>query len=359
MYMCAVVLHVVPSQDSVSRAVQLIRGQLPIDVHGDQSAAAAAELDEDEEKEQMAAVYGVINHDLCDKCHKAGTLVLCEECPAAFHIGCAPQDVPAARTDCDDPWLCAACYRRHQRRDEANGGLVLTSATNPENSAALLARLTKASSTTKAAYRPRLLVHGPSRNGQAAVVAAVLHELEQLPVVAIDMPSLLADTSSRCLDEALVTRVASARRMAPCTLICPGIDVWWDHAPPSCQACLAMLLNGIPSDVPVLFLASSDRRLEDLPEDVQELFDSHLGGLALGGSGSDLLGDDSDHQRHMRLPAPTREMRARFFASLPADICPRPRVEEDDEGRRRMKQKRKRKRCVAWRGDAWCCVAPR
>ena len=120
-----------------------------------------------------------------------------------------------------------------------------------------------------------------------------------------------------------------------------------------------MLLNGIPSDVPVLFLASSDRRLEDLPEDVQELFDSHLGGLALGGSGSDLLGDDSDHQRHMRLPAPAREMRARFFASLPADICPRPRVEEDDEGRRRMKQKRKRKRCVAWRGDAWCCVAPR
>lgn len=223
-----------------------------------------------------------------------------------------------------------------------------------EERASLLARLTTNAAVTKAAYRPRLLVHGPPRNGQASVVAAMLHELEQLPVVAIDMPSLLADTASRSLDEALVTRVGSARRMAPCTLFCPSIDLWWEHAPGSTQACLSMLLNGIPSDVPVLVLASANSVMEELPLELQELFDSHVGVGAGAGvlalTDEEVVGEaEGDSQRHVRLTPPSRDMRSEFFAALPADVCPKPRVEEDDSGRRRMKQKRKRKRCVnAW-----------
>jgi len=82
--------------------MKLVYTQLPLQQGSD--LPDSSELDVDEEKQQLAVVYGVINHDSCDKCKKRGTLVLCEECPAAFHLECVPTDVPAPRTDCDDPW---------------------------------------------------------------------------------------------------------------------------------------------------------------------------------------------------------------------------------------------------------------
>jgi len=75
----------------------------------------------------------------------------------------------------------------------------VSSALAQEDRSSLLSMLRTSAATSKSAYRPRLLLHGAHGNGQAAVASAVLHTLEQLPVVPIDMPSLLADTSSRCV----------------------------------------------------------------------------------------------------------------------------------------------------------------
>ncbi len=57
------------------------------------------------------------------------------------------------------------------------------------------------------------------------VCMAVLHALEGLPVHAIGLPSLLADPSARCVEEALVHAFVEARRAAPAVLYLPHLQV--------------------------------------------------------------------------------------------------------------------------------------
>ena len=54
-----------------------------------------------------------------------------------------------------------------------------------------------------ACARPALLLAGPSGAGQGHLAPALLHALEALPVHAIGLPALLADSSSRCVCEVL------------------------------------------------------------------------------------------------------------------------------------------------------------
>ena len=116
--------------------------------------------------------------------------------------------------------------------------------------------------------RARMLIAGDAGSGQPELGGALLHALEWLPVVAIDMPSLLAETSAASLEEALVRRVATARRSAPCVLYMPGADEWWLHASESLRSCLLMLVQRLPTELPMLLLATASTAPDGLPSDL-------------------------------------------------------------------------------------------
>ena len=52
--------------------------------------------------------------------------------------------------------------------------------------------------------------------------------------------------------------VLEARRAAPAILHLPHLQLWWDTAPPSLRATMWMLLVDLPTDLPLLLLASAD-----------------------------------------------------------------------------------------------------
>ena len=183
-------------------------------------------------------------------------------------------------------------------------------------------------------HRPRLLLHGRAGMGQLHLTAALLHHLEVLPrwlyffafgpsppcqptsiitralspmqeypVHSLDLPTLLSHTWSGLLrvpdtprsarfphtqyptvspappprsasspEEACLRAFQEAQRNAPSILYWPHLDLWWETAPPTLRTSVLMLLSDIPSEVPVLLLASADAALETLPEELTALF---------------------------------------------------------------------------------------
>jgi SpoVK/Ycf46/Vps4 family AAA+-type ATPase len=121
------------------------------------------------------------------------------------------------------------------------------------------------------ARQPRLLVAGEPGFGQAPLAAALLHELEAFPVHAIGLPSLLAD-GGRSPEEALVGAVTEARRAAPAVLFLPHLRLWWDSASPTLRATLRALMEDVPSDLPLLLLATCDCAGDELDDDAAGLF---------------------------------------------------------------------------------------
>lgn len=121
------------------------------------------------------------------------------------------------------------------------------------------------------ARQPRVLVSGEPGFGQAPLAAALLHELEAFPVHAVGLPSLLADGGRSC-EEALVGAVTEARRAAPAVLFLPHLRLWWDSASPTLRATLRALMEDVPSDLPLLLLATCDCSIDELDPDAQGLF---------------------------------------------------------------------------------------
>ena len=115
--------------------------------------------------------------------------------------------------------------------------------------------------------RTALCIHGEEGSGYTQMASALLHALEQFPVHAVGMPSLLGD-SGRSPEEALVTAVIEARRAAPSILFLPEIRLWWESSTPTLRAALTTLLRDIPTDLPVMVIATAD------VADVEELEDS-------------------------------------------------------------------------------------
>jgi hypothetical protein len=50
-------------------------------------------------------VYGILNRNRCESCKGRGSLVCCDNCPAAYHEKCVPEDAPKPDVQSDDPWM--------------------------------------------------------------------------------------------------------------------------------------------------------------------------------------------------------------------------------------------------------------
>nr|ASZ84552.1 putative BRAT1 [Cupressus sempervirens] len=121
-------------------------------------------------------------------------------------------------------------------------------------------------------YRPRLLLCGKEGAGLDHIGPAVLHKLERFPVHSLGLPSLLSDPSAKTPEEALVHIVGEARRTSPSILYLPQLQLWWETAHELLRAVLLTILDELPSDLPVLLLATSCVPSDELDGEAASLF---------------------------------------------------------------------------------------
>ncbi|CAN8073518.1 unnamed protein product [Agarophyton chilense] len=119
--------------------------------------------------------------------------------------------------------------------------------------------------------RPRLLICGQQGLGQSELGPALLHHCEGCPVHAIDYPSLQADGARSC-EESLISAFREAARSVPSILYLPHMQLWWESASESLRTTLIIALKDIPSDLPMLVLATAEKPLQDIPQELTELF---------------------------------------------------------------------------------------
>ncbi|NWR47579.1 ATAD2 protein, partial [Regulus satrapa] len=144
-------------------------------------------------------------------------------------------------------------------------------------------------------YRPRLLLIEEPGSGQASdLAAAVIHSLENFPIYTLDTPTLFASTSP---DETCVQLMREAQRSAPSIIYVPQIPSWWETVGPTLRSVFTTLLQSIPRFTPVLFLATSNVHLRDLPEEIKALF-------------------NNEYEEVFRIPRPTCAERRHFFEDL-------------------------------------------
>uniref|UniRef100_A0A8C5JRH0 Bromo domain-containing protein n=1 Tax=Junco hyemalis TaxID=40217 RepID=A0A8C5JRH0_JUNHY len=145
-------------------------------------------------------------------------------------------------------------------------------------------------------YRPRFLLIEEPGSGQASdLAAAVIHSLEKFPIYSLDTPTLFASTLP---DETCVqVLMREAQRSAPSIIYVPQIPSWWDTIGTTLRSVFTTLLQNIPRFTPVLFLATSNVQLRDLPEEIKALF-------------------NNEYEEVFRIPRPTCAERRRFFEDL-------------------------------------------
>lgn len=120
---------------------------------------------------------------------------------------------------------------------------------------------------------PKLLITGPTGNGQQYIGAAILNFFEQFNVQKLDLASLVSD-STRTLEAAVVQGFVEARKRQPSIVFIPNIDIWSRTIPETVILTLSSLFRSLKSNERVLLLGVSDF-LQD-----SELIDgpiSHLG----------------------------------------------------------------------------------
>lgn len=164
--------------------------------------------------------------------------------------------------------------------------------------------------------RPRLLICGVPGLGQAQIGPALLHYCEGCPVHAIDYPSLHADAGSRSPEEALISAFREAARSVPSILYLPHLQLWWESAPESLRTTFVIALKDLPSDLPLLVLATAEKTEHDLPAEVVELFGELL-----------------------ELSAPSEEQRKELFAPIIGRAISKPKL-----GDLASKQRRRNRR---------------
>ncbi|CAA0170367.1 unnamed protein product [Arabidopsis thaliana] len=121
-------------------------------------------------------------------------------------------------------------------------------------------------------YRPRLLLLGGEGVGLDHLGPAILHELEKFPIHSLGLPSLLSDPGAKTPEEALVHIFSEARRTTPSILYIPMFNNWWENAHEQLRAVFLTLLEELPSNLPILLLATSYGELSDMEE--QSVFDN-------------------------------------------------------------------------------------
>lgn len=374
-------------QPRLQTALESVRRTLPLAVADTSRSAPATGASDSEEdvsdtEAEIAIVYGIINRENCTECRKRGDLVCCDTCREAYHVGCIPDGCVMPDLESDDPWRCPSCQTGPV--DTSDGGedgeegagsaadsghgagagdsrgapvasAAQTSVTSPseevgddpiELARALLgdsagagggAPATPSAATVggrllghSTLCRPRFLLHGNGNQGQSVLASALLHSMEELQVIPLDVPSLVAESAARSMEEALVSRVTSARSAAPCILYMPRAELWWEHASDSARACLRMLLDDLPSSLPVLLLATCECDASELPDELQSMLNSVEVAPHLSRAFYEVRPADDEERRG-------------FYNSLVDDLCPRQPV-AGDAGNTTAAVKRKRRR---------------
>ena len=107
-------------------------------------------------------------------------------------------------------------------------------------------------------FRPRLLIFGDSAGmGQSELANATLHRLEEFPIFSLDFSSLLADGRYVSPENALVSRIIEASKVAPSVLYLPDVTSWWRSATDSMRSALIAAAAGMDRTLPVLWLSTA------------------------------------------------------------------------------------------------------
>uniref|UniRef100_A0A8D3BLT4 ATPase family AAA domain-containing protein 2 n=1 Tax=Scophthalmus maximus TaxID=52904 RepID=A0A8D3BLT4_SCOMX len=127
------------------------------------------------------------------------------------------------------------------------------------------------------AYRPRLLLAGPSGSGQSCHLApALLHHLDKLPVHRLDLPTLYS-VSAKTPEESCAQVFREACRSVPSVVFMPHISEWWETVGDTVKSTFLSLLQDVPSFSPVLILATAETYYSQLSEEVRSIFQKTYG----------------------------------------------------------------------------------
>uniref|UniRef100_A0A8B9RGA3 ATPase family AAA domain-containing protein 2 n=1 Tax=Astyanax mexicanus TaxID=7994 RepID=A0A8B9RGA3_ASTMX len=126
-------------------------------------------------------------------------------------------------------------------------------------------------------YRPRLLLTGPQGSGQSTHLApALLHHLDKFTVHRLDLPTLYS-VSAKTPEESCAQVFREAQRSMPSVVYMPHISDWWEAISDTVKSTFLTLLQDVPSFTPLLILATSESRYQQLPEEVKCIFSRSYG----------------------------------------------------------------------------------
>ncbi|XP_066590980.1 ATPase family AAA domain-containing protein 2-like isoform X2 [Prorops nasuta] len=126
---------------------------------------------------------------------------------------------------------------------------------------------------TKGIHRPRLLVtSGNLSEGQGSYLTqALLYRMEHLPAQTLDVSTLFAETS-RSPEETCVQVFHEAVRNVPSIIYIRSVDQWWELVPETVKAVFLCRIASLDPSLPILILATSDTKYEELPHQIKNLF---------------------------------------------------------------------------------------
>eukprot|EP01083_Nonionella_stella_P301068 1031087_1 len=120
----------------------------------------------------------------------------------------------------------------------------------------------------------RYLIYGKDHHqGQNYLGRAVLHLLEEYPMYSLDLASLYGDSTTKCADESILRIFKEAQRNTPSVIYWPHIHRWWETAHDILKTSISLLINDISKDCPILIVATCNVLMEDMDQDLVQLFD--------------------------------------------------------------------------------------
>ncbi|KAG0226619.1 hypothetical protein B0O80DRAFT_205300 [Mortierella sp. GBAus27b] len=149
-------------------------------------------------------------------------------------------------------------------------------------------------------FRPRMIITGQRGMGQRYIGPALLHYLEGCMIQQFDLAALMSE-SNRTPEAACVQFFVEVKRHSPSIIYIPHIDVWWSIMSDAVKATFSNLLDDLNPEDGILFLATSETPLSDLPITIKRWFISNVKG-------------------RVALSRPTAQDRRTFFEKLVEDI---------------------------------------
>jgi SpoVK/Ycf46/Vps4 family AAA+-type ATPase len=103
---------------------------------------------------------------------------------------------------------------------------------------------------------PRLMLTSKPGFGHEDIAAAIIHYLESLPCLSIDISTLISDYQASSPEQALVNKVQDAMKQAPSIIYLPDVRNWWRSASESLRNTLMSIIRSMSRATPVLWLST-------------------------------------------------------------------------------------------------------